>query len=200
VTRPLSAAERQRLRTPANLSRALIPLLVLVGALVLLTWPRGAQQDGVHVVDVTGPIAAANQQSGFTVLAPTGLDGRWRPTSTQLVPRSTISAGSLRIGFVSPLGKYAELLESDDAADAVAAQYGPLTADGSVAVVGSAVPAAGSTAGTAGHSSAGATTAWQAFRRPDGELLLRHTTGRVTAVVTGSAGPDELAQLAGSLR
>ena len=41
MTRPLTAAERQRLRTPANLWRALIPLLAIVGLLVLFAWPRG---------------------------------------------------------------------------------------------------------------------------------------------------------------
>lgn len=178
MTRPLSSQERQRLRSPSNLWRALIPLLVVVGLLVL--WQRLGQptSDGVHEVDPAGPIAAARQQAGFPVQVPTGLGSGWRPTSTECVPASTAAAASFRIGYVTPAGKYAEFLESDDAPDAVAAQYGPLSADGSTPV--------------------GSST-WTRFRTSDDKTLLRHTTGTVTALVTGNAGLTELVELAGSL-
>jgi uncharacterized protein DUF4245 len=179
VTRPLTAAERQRLRTSANLWRALIPLLIVVGVAVLLLWPRGVTPDGVHVVELSGPVAAANQQAGFTVLVPRGLASGWRPTSTELIPQSGVSKASFRIGFVTPDGKYAEVLQSNDAADAVAAQYGPLTEVGPVPVNG---------------------TDWDGFARPNGRQLIRHTVGGVTLIVTGSASQQELIQLAGSLR
>jgi hypothetical protein len=178
VTRPLDSTTRQRLRTPANLWRALIPLLVIVGLVVLLNRPDGQSTDGVHVIDPGPAIAAARQQDGFAVLAPTGLSDRWRPTSSELIPAGPASPAGLRIGYVSPAGKYAELFESPDAPDAVAARYGPLTADGTAAV--GAVP-------------------WQQYRTSADRLLLRHTVGKVTAVVTGSATQAELVELAGSL-
>ena len=178
MTRPPDSAARQRLRTPANLWRALIPLLVIVGVVVLLNRPPGQVADGVHVVDPAPAIAAARQQNGFAVLAPSGLAGGWRPTSAELVPAEPAAPAGLRIGYVSPAGKYAELFESPDAPEAVAARYGPLTADGTVAV------------GAAG---------WQRYETGQGRLLLRHTFGTVTAIVTGSASQAELAELAGSL-
>jgi hypothetical protein len=182
VTRPLTPSQRQRLRTPANLWRALVPLLVIVGVTVLVVWPRGATSDGVHVIDATSKIAAARAQSGFGVLAPAGLDPRWRPTNSDLVPRGPSNGATFRIGYYTPAGKYAEFLEGDDAADAVAASYGPLTSENTVAING---------------------VSWDALRRSDGRRLLRHTfatsTPPVTVLVTGSAGADELATLAGSM-
>jgi hypothetical protein len=178
VTRPLDPAARQRLRTPANLWRALIPLLVIVGLVVLLNRPdQGA--DGVHVIDPAPAIAAARQQSGFAVLAPTGLGESWRPTSSELIPAEPAAPAGLRIGYVSPAGKYAELFESPDAPEAVAARYGPLSADGTALVNGAG---------------------WQRYRTSAGRLLLRRTLGTVTAIVTGSASQPELVELAGSLR
>lgn len=169
-------------------------------------WPSGTQQSGVHVIDLTAPIAAADQQAGFHVLAPAGLSSQWRPTSTDFVPASGGARASFRIGFVSPSSQYAELLESDDAPDAVAAQYGPLTADGSVSVVSAAAPAAGASGSaraaspiTTSATAGTATVPWTAFRRPDGEQLLEHTFGAVTVIVTGSASQDELVQLAASV-
>jgi len=179
VTRPLTSTDRQRLRTPANLWRALIPLLVIVGLLVLFSWPRGQRSDGVHVIDPGPAITAARQQAGFEVLAPSGLGERWRPTSAELVPTGPDRPASLRVGYVSPAGRYAELYESADAPDAVAAHYGPFVADGTATIGGAS---------------------WQQYQTTAGRRLLRHTIGKVTVIVTGSAAQPELAVLAASLR
>jgi len=179
VTRPLTPAERQRLRTPANLWRALIPILVVVIGLV--TWQRLAEPsgNGIHVVDTAGPVAAARQQAGFTLLLPGGLPAGWRPTSTEFVPAAQYSAASFRIGYVTPAGKYAEFLESNGPADTVAVPYGVLTAQGSNQIAG---------------------TDWQRFRTADNRTLLRTTRGTVTVIVTGNAADDELSTLAAALR
>ena len=179
MTSPLTPSERQRLRSPAYLLRALIPLLVIVGLTVLLVWPRGDHPDGVHVVDITGPIAAARQQVGFDILVPTTLDARWRPNHTDLVPSGPANAASFTIGYVSPSGQYAEFLESSDRPEAVAAQYGPLSGDGGIPVRGAE---------------------WERFRTTKGRELLRHTTAGVTVIVTGTAPSAELVQLAEALR
>jgi hypothetical protein len=64
----------------------------------------------------------------------------------------------------------------------VAASYGPVTSENTVTING---------------------VSWAALRRSDGRQLLRHTfatsTPPVTVLVTGSAGADELATLAGSM-
>jgi hypothetical protein len=178
VTEPLTPAQRQRLRNPANLWRALIPLLLIVGLLVLLVWPRGAHSDGVHVVDTTAPIASARTEAGFTLLAPVDLDRKWRPTSTEFIPAAPASGATFRIGYVSPTGQYAEFIEGNDAADAIAAQYGPLTAENPITVDG---------------------RQWEGFRRSNDRKLLRHTASGVTVIVTGSASETELIELAASL-
>jgi hypothetical protein len=179
MTRPLTSAERQRLRTNTNLWRALIPLLVIVGVVVAFTWPRGQRSDGVHVLDTAAPIAAAQRSAGFPVLVPTGLSDRWRPTSTEFIVAGPSNGASFRIGYVSPAGQYAEFLEGNDAPEAVAALYGALTVDGKAAVNG---------------------TDWSRYRTKGDRVLLRTTVGRVTVIVTGSASPGELVELASSLR
>ena len=179
MTRPLNSADRQRLRTPANLWRALVPLLVVVGLLALVNRPGGQSSDGVHVIDPGPAITAARQQAGLQVLAPSGLGERWRPTSTELTLAGPAAPASLRIGYVSPSGNYAELFQSADAPDAVAARYGPLAAAGATSVGGAS---------------------WQQYETQAGGRLLRHTFGTVTVVVTGSAPQPELAELAGSVR
>lgn len=178
MTRPLNPADRQRLRTPGNLWRALLPLLVIAGLLVLFSWPHGQDTDGVRVIDPGPAIAAARQQAGFEVLAPSGLSERWRPTSAELTPAGPTASASFRIGYVSPAGRYAELFQSADAADAVAAQYGPLVADGAASIGG---------------------LSWQQYQTKAGRRLLRHTFGKVTVIVTGSAEQAELAELATSV-
>jgi hypothetical protein len=178
VTRPLTPAQRQRLRSPSNLWRALIPLLLIIGLVVLLVWPRGAHFDGVHVIDTTAPIASARTQAGFKLVAPVGLDPKWRPTSTEFVPAAPDSGATFRIGYVSPTGQYAEFIEGNDAADAIAAQYGPLATDNPVTVDGQQ---------------------WSGFRRSNDRQLFRHTASGVTVIVTGSASEAQLIQLAASL-
>ena len=178
VTRPLTPAERQRLRTPANLWRALIPILLVVIGLV--AWQRLSEPDtsGVHVVDTAGPIAAARQQAGFPLLVPSGLPDWWRSTSTEFTPAGQYSAATFRIGYVTPAGRFAEFLESDGPADAVAAPYGVLTDRGAVGIAGAS---------------------WREFRTSDDRTLLRATIGKVTAIVTGNAAMSELSALAAAL-
>ncbi|MGX7678158.1 DUF4245 domain-containing protein [Jatrophihabitans sp. DSM 45814] len=176
MTRPLTPSERQRLRTSANLWRGLLVVLVVVGLAVIFAWPRAPHSDGIHVVNVTGPIASARTAAGFTLVVPVALDPKWRPTSTEFDPAGPSSGASFRIGYVSPSGKYAEFLESNDAS--VAAQYGPLTSDKTVTIDG---------------------VSWAGLERSDGRQVLQRSIGPVTVVVTGSADQAELSALAASL-
>lgn len=179
MTRPPTASERQRLRSFDNLWRALLPLVAVVGIVVIFTWPEGTHSDGVHVVDTVAPVAAARDTAGFAVAAPVGLSSAWRPTSTQYTPASADHGASFRIGFVTPANGYAEYLVSNDAALAVTAQWGPVTGSGSVDIGG---------------------VKWSKYVTAKNRTLLARTSGKVTAIVTGSASDAELQDLAGALR
>lgn len=178
MTRPPTAAERQRLRTASNLWRALIPLLLVVFVVVIFARPGSTKGNGIHVVDTVAPISAARHDAGFDVPAPVGLSTGWRATSTDFVPAATDHGTSFRIGYVTPKGGYAEYLVSNDAAPAVVAQYGPVTGQGSTAIAG---------------------VEWTKFVTDKNRTLLSRTSGKVTAVVTGSASDDELTSLAAAL-
>jgi hypothetical protein len=112
------------------------------------------------------------------LLVPTGLPGGWRPTSTEFVPAAQYSAASFRIGYVTPAGKYAEFLESNGPAAAVAAPYGVLTDRGATSIGG---------------------IGWQRFSTAENRTLLRTTRGAVTVIVTGNAPDAELTTLADAL-
>jgi hypothetical protein len=179
MTRPPTASERQRLRSTANLWRALIPLVVLAGIAVFISWPHTKASDGVHVIDLAGPIASARQQAGFPILVPTGLGPDWRPTSADLTAAAPGTPAGLRIGYVSPKGEYAEFYESNGSPDAVAGVYAPLTSAYPVTVNG---------------------TQWTGYLTSRSRQLIEHTFGAVTVIVTGSANTAELSTLAGSVR
>ncbi|MDR1998999.1 MAG: DUF4245 domain-containing protein, partial [Frankiaceae bacterium] len=85
----MTSAQRARLRTAANLLRALIPLAALVIVVVVLTWPRGGQQGGPAIVDPGPVIDQARSMAPYTLLAPAqsgpaALPTGWRATSARI--------------------------------------------------------------------------------------------------------------------
>lgn len=182
----MTAAQRARLRTFPYLLRALVPLTLFVVLAVVLAWPRGEGGTEVTEIDPAPAIAQAQARAPFDLLVPatTGpgaLADGWRATSTRIdAGASDADPFSFRIGYVTPAGQYAMVLQSNDAPAAVLASVGP-------------------TAGAASETIDG--QAWartQTSRR--GEIVLTRTDGPATLLVTGSASLSELSALAASLR
>ncbi|MGH3742377.1 MAG: DUF4245 domain-containing protein [Micromonosporaceae bacterium] len=96
-------------RRPRDLFYSLAILLIPIGAILLLFQYLGGGDD-VVVVDPAPKLAAA-RQAGLEVAKPTGLSKQWRPTSAVLRERG--DSTTLRIGYVSPSGGYAQLIETN---------------------------------------------------------------------------------------
>lgn len=88
---------------------------------------------------------------------------------------------SLRVGFVTPKGQFAQLVESDlPSSELLAAELGAGVRPNGTVQVGS--------------------TVWRQFPAPrDGDRAIALADGRVTYLVFGSAGLDEQRVLAASL-
>lgn len=159
----------------------------MIGALLILlvpmiTWAvlnRPSGQHAVQVVDTRPDIREAKAQARFPVLAPEGLSTRWRPTSSRVI-RDGDRRVVFRIGYVTPAGRWAGLVEGDTPSlldDEIGPDRKPT---GSLDVAG---------------------TRWTRYPgRRDGEQALVRTGGGATYLVTGSAKLDELQKLAQALR
>ena len=168
------AAKRKRGReTAADMLRSLGVVLLLVVALWFLAQPPDGDEQTVRVVDPTSDLAQL-QAAAPGVPVPRGLPPQWRATS------STLDPAGLRIGYVTPGGRYAEY----------ATATGPeVLADitGGGAEVGSL--------------DVGGVSWRQVQDVDDHSTLVRDVAGRQVVVggVRETATPDELRELAASV-
>lgn len=163
-------------KTVGDITRSLVPLLVLVVLAVWVLWPRVGSK--VHQVDPSGDLRDAGRIGLFTVLAPTGLPSGWRPTSSRL-DRPRPGELTIEIGYLTPGEKYARYVQSNvDTAALLGGQIPGAARDGSVRVGG---------------------RSWDRYRAARGELAYV-LAGATTLLVTGSASAAELDVLASSLR
>lgn len=156
--------------------RSLGVVLVLVLMMWFLAQPPDSDERQLRTVDPSADIAAFRADTP-SAPAPTGLPGTWRSTSSTLTP------DSLRIGWVTPGGEYAEYAASSrpareflpDVTGAQAELVEPLQVDGQP---------------------------WQQYREADGSVSLVRSYG-ATLVVVGTkrttADVAELQVLAGAL-
>ncbi|HEX2357382.1 MAG TPA: DUF4245 domain-containing protein [Micromonosporaceae bacterium] len=150
----------------------LVPVLLVVGAYRVLY-----QGDRPVVVDPAPAIAQA-RAAGIPVAEPTALGSGWRPASAQLT-RGDLGP-LLRIGYLTPTGAGAQLVQSSGPADQVLAAE--LTG----------------AARTLGSEEIGGRT-WQRYAaRPGERALVLLEPGR-TVMVLGTAPDGELRELAASL-
>ncbi len=157
-----------------------MPLLLLI---LLAAWLRQPGGQKVTQVDPGPQIAYAKRLATFPVLAPTGLAPGWRPTRSGVDAPADPTRGpvTLRIGYVTPSGQFAALVETGRQPPAVVTDEVP----GSV---------------PAGTVAVGGRT-WQRYRTPRGEIaLVGQPAAGLTALTTGSASLDELVGLARALR
>jgi hypothetical protein len=159
-------------RTPRDMALSLVvllvPVLLLVGVFRFLGGERPTAVDPAPVY------AEARAAHAFPVAEPVGLPDGWQVASA--VFQRTGSGAVLRIGWRSPGGTTAQVVESD----------GSLTAE-----LGSGAKPAG-TGYVAGRE-------WQRYTRADGAwALMRSEPGR-TLLVTGRGDIADLLTLAGSV-
>lgn len=171
--------------------RDMVLSMALVGAVVaalflVVVWQRPEVQGSIRPpVDVAGVFAGAAPTAPFPVLTPTDLPSDWSPTSAwyQLQSQNADLGGDLlHVGYETGSGAYAEVKQSNGDLGAALRQF---TDDGEVA----------------GRTEIAGRT-WQQRESSDTRsLVLVDTHGAAPVVVVdGTAGWDELTELASSLR
>lgn len=185
TTRPDEAtpAMRRAARMSAgNMLRSLGPLVLLCLAIVWFTNLRQQPEEHVQTVDPASTVQLAAARAGYPVQAPAGLAAGYLTTSARTDAGSARPGGpvTLEIGYLTPQQQYAGFVESDDPnAQPVRTVLAGATPHGSVEIAG---------------------TAWTRSTTARGETALSRTVGRVTLLVTGSAGEQELETVAGAVR
>lgn len=171
-------------RRPAPTSRRprdmLISLLVLVVPLIVLIGGYQLISGRTQPVEIDPSAAlAAAESGGLPVLAAADLPEGWVPISAVHQPRP--AGTTVRVGYVTPGGGSAQVVQSDLPADAL---------------LGDLLPERAAPAGAvdlAGRS-------WQRYTAGSGEQALVWLSPQVTVLVTGVGTQEELATLAAALR
>lgn len=179
----VSPAVHKRLTTGlGGFTMAMAACLVLVLAVYVVT-PR-TDEPILPSVDYGAHLWAMSSDAPFTVHAPEGLPERWRPTSSRVhgLDKGGEEPVAWHLGFVTPEDEYAALEQSnEDASD-----YVPRMTNSSRPI------------GT--HQVGG--DVWSKYHRKDKKAnsLARTLPDGTSLVVTGTAGYEELAVLAASLK
>ncbi len=155
-----------------SLGVLLVPVLVAVGV-----WQYLGSDHRVNTVDPAPVVTQARQAGRFAVATPEGLAKGWQATSAvNNVQGSTLT---LRIGYVTPSGGFAQLIESNQ---------------DSGTLIPANLPKASQPAGTVTVSG----RAWSQYSSDKGRALARLDSDR-TILIIGQAPAGELATLARSL-
>ncbi|MGA8118193.1 MAG: DUF4245 domain-containing protein [Actinocatenispora sp.] len=157
-----------------SLAILLVPIVVALGV-----WQFLSSGHEVSTVDTRPAISQARQADRFPVSVPTGLSDGWRPTSAATT--RTGDTVTLRIGYVTPSGGFAQLVESNrDSAKLLADSVSPGSRpSGSVRIDG---------------------RDWSRYTGEKNRDVLALLEQRRTVVVIGQTTDTELHDLAASLR
>jgi Protein of unknown function (DUF4245) len=169
---PVNTRNLRLSRTPADMAKAVLVLLIPVVVLVTVyvTFFGG---NNVIAIDPSGSYDAARAAGQFTVLQPDGLSNKWKPVS------SAYEGGVLRVGYITPSGAGIQLIESKQ--DLTDSELGATSA------IATAVNAGGLTWGQLGVSG-----------KTDKALV--NTQNSRTVIIKGRTDYGELKDLAASLR
>lgn len=174
---PAAPAARRLRPTVRNMVWSLIPLIALIVIFIVIFQPG---QQPVQTVNPKPDLDYATHQMGAPVPAPQGLSGKWRPTSSDMGTPNAAHQSNVEVGYLTPKNEYAKFVESNRPVAALvrnvvagSSQRGTVAVDGRT---------------------------WTRYRTSRGEIAIAVQRGRISAVVTGSAGLGELTTLAGSLR
>ncbi len=158
--------------------RSLVPLTLLIVVLVVVFQPK---RQPIPTVNPAPDFGYAASQLGAPVPSPHGLGKGWRSTSSDVATSAPgRRAVSVDVGYLTPGGRFARLLESGrPVAEVLHAQVGDPSRAGAVTIAG---------------------RSWARYRTAKGETALAATLHGIGVVVTGNASSAELRTLAGSLR
>ncbi|MEU5562328.1 DUF4245 domain-containing protein [Micromonospora musae] len=175
---PVVAATRRSERSPKDMAISLLVLLVPIA--LLLAFYRGfLGGDQPTPVDPAPAVEQAQAANAFPVSQPAGLGEEWRSVNARY--QAGEGGSTLRIGYVTPEGKGAQLLQSNVPAE----QLIPTELTDRAQPQGQTE--------LAGRN-------WQRYTaRANEQALVLLEPGR-TVIVVGDARENELRELAGSLR
>lgn len=170
--KPVNTTALRLSRTPMDMAKAVLVLLVPV-ALLVAAYVFFFGGNNVISIDPSGDYAAARAAGQFSVLQPAGLPSSWKPVS------SSYSAGTLRVGYVTPSGSGIQLVESKQS------------------LINSEL---GATAPVAAEANAGGLTWGQLSVSGKPIRALVNTDPARTVIIKGQTGFDQLEAFAASLR
>lgn len=109
--RPTGRPNARMRKTVVDMVRSLVVVMVVVGAILLVTWRP--QPDAVRIVDPQPTLAIARAQADYPVLAPSDLSQEWRPTSVRWQPtEGSLPEVAWHLGVVTPDDQYVQLAQS----------------------------------------------------------------------------------------
>ncbi|WP_433285153.1 DUF4245 family protein [Micromonospora sp. CA-244673] len=165
-------------RSPKDMALSLLVLLVPIALLV--AFYRGfLGGDEPVTVDPAPAFEQARAANAFPVAEPRGLGSDWRTVSARY--QTETGAGTLRIGYVTPEGRGAQLVESNVPAEKL-------------------LPAELSGGQPQGPADLPGGTSWQRYTARGNEQALVLLEPNRTVLVVGDAGEAELRELATALR
>ncbi|MDG4802903.1 DUF4245 family protein [Micromonospora sp. WMMD980] len=165
-------------RSPKDMVLSLLILLVPIA--LLIAFYRGfLGGDSPVTVDPAPALEQARSANAFPVATPTGLGDDWRTVNARF--RTEADGATLRIGYVTPEGRGAQLVESNVAAEKL-------------------LPAELSDGQPQGPADLPDGLSWQRYTARGNEQALVLLEPNRTVIVVGDARESELRRLATSLR
>ncbi|MBF5028283.1 MULTISPECIES: DUF4245 domain-containing protein [unclassified Micromonospora] len=177
VVAPAAGKARSE-RSPKDMALSLLILLVPIA--LLLAFYRGfLGGDSPVTVDPAPALEQARSANAFPVSEPTGLGDDWRTVNARF--RTEPDGSTLRIGYVTPEGRGAQLVESNVPAEKL-------------------LPAELTEGQPQGAADLPGGLSWQRYTARGNEQALVLLEPNRTVIVVGDAGETELRKLATSLR
>ncbi|MQS36941.1 DUF4245 domain-containing protein [Streptomyces katsurahamanus] len=159
--------------------RDMVLSMVAIGAVVgviYLFLPNDEEADPVKAVDYGVELVTAQRAAPYPVVAPEGLPASWKATS---VSYKGFEANAWHLGFLDPDREYVAVEQSTEAK-------------------GKFIPKVTHRAEDTGRTQKVNGETWQLWKGEKYDALVREEKG-VTTVVTGTAAPERLTQMAEAL-
>ena len=109
---PINTTQLRLSRTPMDMTKAVLVLLVPVAVLVAIYVFFFGGSNPI-VIDPSQTFSTARSSANFTVVQPAGLSDKWKPIS------AAYAGDLLRVGYIAPSGDGVQLVESSQPANKV---------------------------------------------------------------------------------